>query len=209
MDTLGSTRAFHSTASERRGAQAQGAVGPCPRSHLSCLFSDTEVRPRAQALARCRHKGQAHGVGTRGGHTGQAHGAGTRGRHVSWAVTALPTCQGLLLPQVPDCDSLPCTAGQDSVCRGVELQRVHRGPPGPQGQPRATGNVLATLGQPPHLHLQPQERRVVSPRAGEQEPAGCWQCSTWARCFPRLWSLRTPGDPSLQLGGIRCQMGEG
>lgn len=57
------------------------------------------------------------------------------GGHVSWAVTALPTCQGLLLAQVPHSDSLPCTTGQDSVCRGVELQSVHWSPPGPQGQP--------------------------------------------------------------------------
>lgn len=103
---------------------------------------------------------------------------------MSWAVTALPTCQGLLLPQVPHSDSLPCTAGQDSICRGVELQRVHRGPAGPQGQPRASRNVLATLRQAPHLHLQPQERKEVSPGAGEQDPAGCWQCSTWLAAFP-------------------------
>lgn len=116
----------------------------------------------------------------------------TQRRHTSWAVTALPTCQGLLLPQVPHGDSLPCTAGQDSISCGVELEHIHWGSPRPQGEPHATRNVLATLGQAPHLHLQPQERRVVSPRAGEQDPAGWWQSSTWARCFPRLWSLRIP-----------------
>jgi len=75
----------------------------------------------------------------------------------------MPTCQRLLLPHVPDGDSLPRAAGQDAVCGGVELQHIHRVPPGPQGQPRVAGHVLAALGQAPHLHLQPQGEGGQSP----------------------------------------------
>lgn len=74
---------------------------------------------------------------------------------------AVFTCQRLLLPHVPDGDSLPRTAGQDAIRRGVELQHVHRSPPGSQGEPRAAGHVLAALWQAPHLHLQPRERGSV------------------------------------------------
>lgn len=85
---------------------------------------------------------------------------------------AKPTCQWLLLSQVPDGDSLPHAAGQDTICRGVELQHIHCPPTRPEGQPRAAGHVLATLRQTPHLHLQPQGE-VIRPQTGKLDPAGC------------------------------------
>lgn len=56
------------------------------------------------------------------------HGGDTR-RRQELAGTAMPTCQRLLPPHVPDGDLLPCAAGQDAIRCGVELQHVHRPPP--------------------------------------------------------------------------------
>lgn len=117
------------------GSTGTRGCGAHPKSHLSCLFGDTEVRPRAQALARCRHKGQAHGVGTQGRHTGQAHGADTcHGQ----SQPCLPV-RGCCCPRSQTVTLFPAPLARTASAVGWNCSTSTGAPPGPRVSPAPLG----------------------------------------------------------------------